>query len=281
MKLAEWIDREPVAPWSRDGKIPWHEPDFSDRMLREHLSQQHDRASRRFETIDRHVAWLHEAICGGHAARVLDLGCGPGFYTARLARLGHSCIGIDFSPASIAYARSQADRGALHCEYRLQDLRAADLGTGLDLVLLTFGELNTFPPADARSILDRARRALAPGGSLVLEVHSEAFVRSIGEGNPSWYTAQRGVFSDRPHLCLRECSWHPQHRAAIERYLVVSLPPAELAEYLSTTQAYSDEEYTSLLRGLGFDRITRHASLSGGHPEQEQGLFVLVARPTD
>lgn len=37
------------APWSEDEKIPWHDPDFSHRMLEEHLAQDHDAASRRSE----------------------------------------------------------------------------------------------------------------------------------------------------------------------------------------------------------------------------------------
>jgi predicted TPR repeat methyltransferase len=46
--------------------------------------------------------------------RILDLGCGPGLYTQRLASLGHTCVGIDISPASIAYARrvQHPDAGA-------------------------------------------------------------------------------------------------------------------------------------------------------------------------
>lgn len=279
--LADWIEREPVVPWSPGGKIPWDEPAFSARMLREHLSQQHDRASRRFETIERHVSWLHESVCDGAAKRVLDLGCGPGFYTARLARLGHDCVGIDFSPASIAHARAEAERDALQSEYRLQDLREADPGAGFDVALLTFGELNTFSPADARGILRRARGALARHGTLILEVHSEAFVRCVGEESPTWYTARQSVFSDAPHLCLRECSWHLPQRAATERYCVVSLPAGDVATYVSTLQAYSEAEYAALLREAGFDHIRHHASLAGEGADPEPGLFVVAARAND
>jgi SAM-dependent methyltransferase len=278
MKLAELIDREQITCGSQGGKIPWDDPGFSARMLREHLSQEHDRASRRLESIDRHVSWLHETVCGGSPARVLDLGCGPGLYSARLAGLGHRCVGIDFSPASIAHARAEAECESLRCTYHLRDLRAADLGTGFGLALLTFGEFNTFPPSDARLLLDRARRALLPGAALVLEVHSEELVRSVGEGIPSWYTAAQSVFSDEPHLCLRECFWIPQDRVAVERYFVVSLDSGDVATYVSTTQAYSDQQYTAVLRETGFADITRYASLSGDRPEAEPGLFVLVAR---
>ena len=180
MKLSDFDATKQVSPWPGGGKIPWHEPGFSKRMLREHLSQEHDRASRRLETIDKHVSWINNHVLGATAARVLDLGCGPGFYTARLARLGHTCVGIDFSPASVSHARSEAEREALTCEYRLEDLGGADFGSGFDLVLLIFGELNTFPPSHAKAILAKARRALSPSGGMVLEAHSEQHVRSIG-----------------------------------------------------------------------------------------------------
>lgn len=41
----------------------------------------------------------------GNPTRILDLGCGPGLYTSRLARLGHCCVGIDFSEYAGLYER--------------------------------------------------------------------------------------------------------------------------------------------------------------------------------
>ena len=40
--------------------------------------------------------------------RVLDVGCGPGLYTTRLAASGARVTGIDFSERSIACAREQS-----------------------------------------------------------------------------------------------------------------------------------------------------------------------------
>ena len=65
-----------------------------------------DAASRRFGKIDKHVRWIHAVLLAGRRTRVLDLACGPGLYTSRLARLGHECSGIDFAPAAIAHARA-------------------------------------------------------------------------------------------------------------------------------------------------------------------------------
>jgi len=111
-------------------------------MLREHLSQEHDRASRRQHTIARHVEWIDKAILAQKRSSVLDLACGPGLYCAGLARRGHACVGIDFAPAALAHARAQAERERLACEYRLQDIRSVGYGRDFDLALLISGELN-------------------------------------------------------------------------------------------------------------------------------------------
>ena len=132
MNLLNLIDRKPPVPWA-GGKIPWDDPDFSERMLQVHLSQEHDWASRRFEKIDVHVDWIHHKLLSGRPVRILDLGCGPGLYTSRLARLGHECVGIDFSPASIAYAVATAERDKLQCTYLHEAIRIAEYGAGFDL----------------------------------------------------------------------------------------------------------------------------------------------------
>ncbi|MEM7017747.1 MAG: class I SAM-dependent methyltransferase [Pseudomonadota bacterium] len=277
MDLTALLNRTPVVPWAQESKIPWHEPAFSKRMLREHLSQAHDRASHRFEVIDSHVAWIDDIVCHHQPSRILDLGCGPGLYTSRLANLGHTCVGIDFSPASIDYAKAQAEKENLACEYQHQDLCNASFGEGFDLVLMVFGELNTFHPDDTLSVLEKAHHALAPGGTLVLEVHTDKFIRELGSGEPSWFTATQNVFSDTPHLCLREPAWHQREHAATERYFVVELATKTVTTYMSTTQAYSEDEYRELLNSAGFQGIKRHASLSG-RLRMHEGLFVWLAQ---
>lgn len=280
MQLSDLLARAiPPEPWAEADNIPWHEPAFSARMLREHLSQEHDAASRRAATIDRHVAWLHRALLAGRPAQILDLGCGPGLYTSRLARLGHRCVGIDYSPASIAYARAAAAEQGLACRYEQADLREADLGAGVDLALLIFGELNIFRPAHAAALLARVRAALAPGGALLLEAHTYAAVRAIGEGPPTWSTAAAGLFGDTPHLRLSEQFWRPADGVATVRHYIVAAAGAAVTRYAQSFQAYTDAGYAELLRRCGFGAIERHAALSGAAVAEQPELQVIVARP--
>ncbi len=269
------------APWTEGEKIPWGDAGFSRRMLKEHLSQAHDAASRRTQRIETHVEWIHREALAGAPNRVLDLGCGPGLYTSRLALLGHECAGIDFSPASIAYAEQDAVSRGLSCTYELGDVREVDYGTGVGLVMLIFGELNTFRREDARRILDKARLALAKDGVLLLEAHTCAAVRDRGEHPATWYSAECGLFSDRPHLCLRESFWHSGLDAATERYFVVDSETGEVTRHAASMQAYTTQEYEGWLRECGFDRVKFHPSM--GQPQEVCGseFVVMTARRPD
>lgn len=250
-------------------KLPWDDPDFSRRMLREHLAQDHDAASRRTAIIDLHVAWIHRKVLGEKPATILDLGCGPGFYADRLSRLGHTVTGIDIGPVSIDYAR-QHHAGT----FILGDILTHDLGSGYDLAMMVYGELNAFAPEDAASIIDRAYAALRPGGQLLLEVHTYDIIRRIGEEPATWHTASGGLFADQPYLCLSESAF--DQGRSLSHYYVLDGASGAMTHYLAMHQAYTDDAYRYLLRR--FERVDFHPSLEGKVSETGQGhLFAIVA----
>lgn len=279
MNLLDVVQRQSVPePWTEGEKIPWNEPGFAGRMLREHLSQEHDAASRRLEIVESHVRWIHEQVLQGNPTRILDLCCGPGLYANWLAGLGHRCVGIDFSPASIGYAQEQASREGLDVTYFQHDVRTADYGGGYGLVMLIFGEFNVFRPAEARGILEKVSEALLPGGRLLFEPHTFDAVREIGMGSSSWYSSQSGLFAEDPHLCLQENFWDADGKVAIERYYVIDAATTEVTRHSSSMQAYTDEEYRSLLAECGFDDAEIGLPAAWNTGSAGTSLTLVVAR---
>jgi len=279
MRISDIVNRElPPRPRAEGDKIPWSDAGFSRRMLTEHLSQAHDMASRRHEVIDRHVAWIHGTCLGGTRGRVLDLGCGPGLYAERLARLGHRCTGIDFSPASIAHARTQAGLARLDIEFLCADIRSADYGREFDLAMLVFGEFNMFSREDAMRLLGAMHHCLKPGGRLLLEVHDRDFVEQAGRKPPRWSAAPGGLFSERPHVLLEEHFWDAAGSTATTRYFVIDADTGSVERYAASTQAYGDDEYGQLLADAGFVDVRELPSLAGSEAGRHEGLFVVTAR---
>jgi SAM-dependent methyltransferase len=103
-------------------------------------------------------------------ARVLDLGCGPGWTTAFLAEAGYAATGIDLVPANIEVARERAERWEVSAEFAVGDMEDLHLGRRFDALLLLDALHHSTRPA---AVLAVAARHLEPGGWLLL-------------GEPSW-----------------------------------------------------------------------------------------------
>lgn len=267
----------PPQPWVEGDNIPWDEPGFSERMLEAHLDDSHDLASRRAQTVERQVEWIDAQLLESSASAVLDLTCGPGLYTNSLARRGHRCVGVDFSPASIAHARAVAAREGLDANYVEADVRTTAFGEGFGLVLFLWGQLNVFRREQALDLLARARDALAPGGQLLIELLAPEEVERLGRGPASWRTQACGVFSADPHLVLEEHAWDAPSRTATTRYFVIDAAHAGVTRYAMSTLAHALPELSATLTKLGFSEVLELPSLTGS-AEPDHVTQSLLAR---
>lgn len=242
--------------WDGAYKIPWNDPDFSQRMLKEHLTQNHDMASRRFEWINRQVEWIHHTLLKTQPSDILDLGCGPGLYSHRLTASGHRCRGIDFGPVSIEYARSHNPDNA-RCEFLLADIREVDFHGSYNLAMVLFGELNVFSPMETLHILRKTRNGLEKrAGRLIVELQTPEAVENAGQSESSEQHLESGLFSNQPHDLRTECRWWPDQQVAVQTYTIVESHTGQTQTYRSTTQAWGKEDLKELFRDAGFRKVS-------------------------
>lgn len=250
------MSREKDDLWGEGYKIPWNEPGFSRRMLREHLSEDHDLASRRGVWIDRQTAWIHQHLLGARPSRILDLGCGPGLYGQRLTQLGHDYRGFDFGPASIEFAR-QHNVDEARCEFILGDIRHVDFAGPYELAMILFGEFNVFSPDEAAAILNKAWRSLESQGRLIVELQTASAVEAVGRGESTEQEFESGLFSDHPHRCRTENQWLSDQRVSVQTFHVTEAGNGPARVYRNTTKAWSDDELAGLLVRAGFAAPSR------------------------
>jgi SAM-dependent methyltransferase len=148
---------------------------------------------------DRFVKYRHIVVAGlanhgekalalyppGQGSSVLDVGCGFGDATARIAELvGPSgrAHGVDIAPNFIESATREYT--APNVSFGVADVQADDLGGPYDEVFSRFGVMFFDNPGAA---MRNIRRSMAPGGRLVMVVWR------IREDNPWVYDAQKIV----------------------------------------------------------------------------------------
>ncbi len=102
--------------------------------------------------------------------RILDLGCGDGALTARIAAAGATVLGVDASADMIAAARARG------LDARLCSGEALEVGQDFDAV---FSNAALHWMTDPDAVLAGVARALRPGGRFVAEMGGHGNVAAL------------------------------------------------------------------------------------------------------
>jgi SAM-dependent methyltransferase len=112
--------------------------------------------------------------------KILDLACGFGRHTNRLAALGHSMTGVDLTPGFLEIARRDATQRKVEVRYHLGDMRQLTFENEFDCVLLLFTAFGYFADDENLQVLVNMRNALRPGGLLIFDTNNrDVFLKGM------------------------------------------------------------------------------------------------------
>ena len=122
-----------------------------------------DMISGECQTEDEDTALVRRHLTG-LSGRVLDLGCGPGQWTAYLQSFGADVTGVDMVPEFIAHARA-AHPGST---FQLGSMTELDVPAHSVAGILSWYSTIHLPPPDLDRVLAEFRRLLIRDGNLVI-----------------------------------------------------------------------------------------------------------------
>jgi SAM-dependent methyltransferase len=110
-------------------------------------------------------------------SRVLDVPCGTGRHSLRLARLGASVLGVDITPEYLRTARAQA-KGQPRVSFMRADMRHLALPSEFDAAINIWTSFGYFSRvADDIKMLRGVSAALKPGGLFLLDMMDFTAIR--------------------------------------------------------------------------------------------------------
>lgn len=224
---------------------------------------------------DRDVDFVRGALAdrGVDPERPLEVGCGTGEHTRRLAARGVDVTAIDVHEGMLAVAREKCDadaatdgRGAV--DFHRTGLPDPDLGDAgpFDAAVAIRGVVNHLAPGDLDPALAALRDRLRPGGVLVfdnspLPVDGNRPGLDVGrdaDGAIEYVRVAHHVATDDGRLDWRAVTFTPDGDPFTDRRRMTP---------------FSDDRIAGALAGAGFDA----ADVADGYgPDDARSVFVAV-----
>ena len=240
------------ALYEKGDSIMWTDEHISQKLLELHLDPDVDSASRSRQSIERTMD-LILSFCGSRPMCILDLGCGPGIYLEKLAKLGHLCTGIDFSKNSISYARKQAQEKGLDINYIHMDYLELDHQAQFDLILLIYTDIGVLLPEERKGLLERIRRALKAGGIFVFDVLNDRNLGMKFAEFQTWTFEFSGFWKPDPYLELASGFHYPENKVFLKQHTILD-ESGKISNYRFWTHYFNRDDVEAILSSVGFVR---------------------------
>ena len=132
------------------------------------------------ERTDAEVSALVKLLELDSPKKILDLACGFGRHSNRLAALGHTMTGIDITPGFLEIARQDAIQRNVEVQYQQGDMRSISFEDEFDYVMLLFTAFGYFSDEENLKVMINAGKALKPGGLLIFDTpNRDAFLKDM------------------------------------------------------------------------------------------------------
>jgi SAM-dependent methyltransferase len=197
-------------------------------------------------------------------ATILDVGCGIGYHSLKLAELGYRVTGVDFSLAQLLRASELNEERQAGASFLHGDMRGLPTDEQFDLVMCVGSTLGYFEEDANRQSLEEMRDRVKPGGRMVLQVFNRDYLVSKLPIR-SWWQGNKCLVLDEAELNYKA------NRLRVHRTIVFE--DGRQFEHYMFLRAYSVHDLGKMLSAEGLKVV----SLSGSR--ETRGRFYGSASP--
>jgi SAM-dependent methyltransferase len=253
----------------------WTDEHTSKQMLSFHLNEAIDVSSRNAEFLTRSVDWIATEFNIGRGYKIADFGCGPGLYSARLAKRGANVTGVDFSGRSIEYAKDVAAREQLNISYVHQNYLEFETEDQFDLVLLIMCDFCALSPTQRNGLLHKFHEILKPRGSVLLDVYSLSAFEQKEELTTYEVNQLNGFWSPNKYYGFLNTFKYDEEKVALDKYTIIELDRTR--NVYNWLQYFAPEDLEREFMVAGFSIKGFYSNVAGDPYDRKASEFAAIA----
>lgn len=254
----------------------WTDEYISKQMLVSHLNGENDRASRNTKFINRSVNWISSFFKIGAGTKIADFGCGPGLYTARLAKMQADVTGIDFSTRSIQYAKDTAANENLPIKYVNQNYLEYETDEHFNLILLIYHDFGVLSPSQRNLLLSKFHNFLKTDGFVLLDVPSLKAFEKRKEATVYKVNLENHFWSPNKYHGFLNTFKYEEEKVILDKYTIVEASRTQVIYIWQ--QYYSPEMLEKEFASCGLKINNLFSDVTGSKFNSKNEEFAVVAQ---
>ncbi|MFS0655236.1 class I SAM-dependent DNA methyltransferase [Bacillus sp. 179-C3.3 HS] len=222
---------------------------------------------------DEWVEWIKQHIESN--ATVIDVGCGTGEISLRLAEKGHTVTGVDLSEDMLALAQQKAMAQHHSIQFLHQDMRELDgFDQAFKAAVICCDSLNYLKNEnDVKKTFENMFQVLEAGGVLLFDVHTPYKMEKVFVGSTFadqdedisyiWQSEQ----GEDVYSVIHDLSFFVKDGDVYQRY-----------DETHEQRTFTLEEYVALLKSVGFESIEVTADFTNEAPTESAERYFFSAK---
>lgn len=207
---------------------------------------------------------------------LLDLGCGTGSVTERLAEKGYDMIGVDYSSEMLDIAMQKASKEKHGILYLLQDMREFELYGTVNAVISLCDSMNYITEEeDLLSVFKLVNNYLDPGGIFIFDLNTEFKYKEL--------LGEQTITESREDCTFIWDNYYDEEEMINEYELTLFVQEQESKLYerfqeYHYQKAYKLEKVKALLEEAGLELVTIYEAMTKDEPSETSERVYVVAR---
>lgn len=207
--------------------------------------------------------------------KIIDIGCGTGILSAKLAKIGGEVTAVDLSADMLQVAKERAESLRLPITLINQPMQELVGHHDFDVAVISIDSLNyVTEESEVEETFRRIYKALRPGGVLIFDVHSTFKTDVIFMESPFVFDDERIAYiwqtelGDEPHSVYSELAFFVKTETGVyERF-----------DEVHQQRTFPVQAYVSMLTEAGFQIERIFADWEDESPEEESERIFFQVR---
>lgn len=207
--------------------------------------------------------------------RLLDLACGTGELSVRLAKAGYQVTGVDLSEDMLTIAQDKAASESLHIDFFQQNMVELELIDEYDLIGIFCDSLNyVATEEEVQQTLQRIKHYLKEDGLLIFDVHSLYKMNEIFMNQTFTY--------DEDGICYIWNCFEGEFPNSVEHELTFFVEDEsgkyERVDENHKQRTYPISTYKKWLKEIGFEVLETVGDFEGEPTPDSERIFMIARK---